>query len=363
MTLTYKISEDIIQDILSSILDPYLGVNLNETKALKSLTWHNNTLTIVLRFDYPIAGSFLEVVRKKLLERLQLLSGDILLQISIYWKVNQHSVQNNLKLVPGIKNIIAVASGKGGVGKSTIAVNLALAIAKAGARVGILDADIYGPSQPWMLGSQEQSGLAATKHLEPVERYGLQVMSMGYLVAQDAPMVWRGPMVSRALEQLLYETAWENLDYLIVDLPPGTGDIQLTLAQKIPVSGVIIVTTPQDVALQDAKKALAMFQKLGILVLGVVENMSIHVCSQCGHEERIFGMGGGEKMSMQYGIPLLGQLPLDVKIQEQTDNGKPSVVAEPEGKIASLYQEIAYHVTAKLSLQPRNYGVSMVVES
>lgn len=270
-------------------------------------------------------------------------------------------VQNGLKPIPGIKNIIAIASGKGGVGKSTTAVNLALSIAAEGARVGILDADIYGPSQPLFLGinTTEKPAVREDKRLEPVLKYGLQSMSIGYLVDIDAPMVWRGPMVSKALQQLLFETAWNALDYLIIDLPPGTGDIQLTLAQKIPVSGVVIVTTPQDVALLDAKKALSMFKKLDIAVLGIVENMSTHICTQCGHQDAIFGSGGGAKMSAQFEVPVLGQLPLDARIQEQTDLGKPSVVSEPSGQIAQLYRELARRVMTQLSLRARDYSIAV----
>lgn len=278
-------------------------------------------------------------------------------------KVNQHVCQNGLKPIPGIKNIIAVASGKGGVGKSTTAVNLALAISKAGARVGILDADIYGPSQPLLLNTKMQKPAMqkdrAGKRLDPVLQYGLQSMSMGYLADPDAPMVWRGPMVSSALQQLLMETAWDNLDYLIVDLPPGTGDIQLTLAQKIPVSGVVIVTTPQEVALLDAKKALLMFRKLGITILGVVENMGSHICTHCGHAESIFGSEGGGKLAAQFEVSLLGQLPLDKRICAEADIGKPTLVSDPEGEISALYREIADRVTAQLSLQPRDYSLGV----
>lgn len=271
-------------------------------------------------------------------------------------KVNQHVVQNGLKPIPGIRNIIAIASGKGGVGKSTTAVNLALAMVAEGARVGILDADIYGPSQPTLLGidNTEKPIVREDKRLEPILRYGLQSMSIGYLIDKEAPMVWRGPMVSKALQQLLFETAWNALDYLIIDLPPGTGDIQLTLAQKIPVAGVVIVTTPQDLALSDAKKALAMFEKLEIAVLGIVENMSMHICTQCGHAEAIFGSGGGEKISAQFSVPLLAQLPLDKRIQEQADLGKPDIISEPLGSIAELYRALARGVMAQLSLRSRD---------
>jgi len=255
-----------------------------------------------------------------------------------------------------IKNIVAVASGKGGVGKSTTAVNLALALAAEGARVGILDADIYGPNQPQMLGAQEKPESKDGKSLEPIARYGVQSMSIGYLVDQDTPMVWRGPMATTALQQLLNDTHWDNLDYLIVDMPPGTGDIQLTLTQKIPVSGAVIVTTPQDIALLDARKGIAMFQKVNVPVLGIIENMSIHICSQCGHQEAVFGQGGGAQLAQKYGVELLGTLPLDIRIREQADSGKPTVVAEPDSPISQIYREIARKVVSKLALQAKSYA-------
>jgi ATP-binding protein involved in chromosome partitioning len=252
------------------------------------------------------------------------------------------------KRIPDIKHIIAVASGKGGVGKSTTAVNLALALSKDGARVGILDADIYGPSVPMMLGIQSRPEVTPEKKIRPIEAYGLQSMSIGYLIDENTPVVWRGPMVSGALQQLLNDTLWNNLDYLVIDLPPGTGDIQLTLAQKIPVTTAVIVTTPQDLALLDVKRAYEMFQKVNVPVAGIVENMSTHVCSNCGHTEAIFGEGGGQRMGEQYGIPLLGQLPLDIRIREQTDSGKPTVIAEPDSLNAKLYGEIARQVVLNL---------------
>lgn len=256
-----------------------------------------------------------------------------------------------MKPLPHIKHIIAIASGKGGVGKSTTAVNLALALAKRGARVGILDADIYGPSQPLMLGVTERPTITDTKSFKPVMAHGLQSMSIGYLIGETAPMAWRGPMVSTALQQLVYDTLWDDLDYLIIDLPPGTGDIQLTLAQKIPVTGAVIVTTPQDLALLDARRAYELFRKVNVQVLGIIENMSLHICTNCGHKEPIFGTGGGEKMASQYGIELLGALPLDKQIREQTDQGTPTVAADPNGTIAELYCDIAEKITHKLSLQ------------
>lgn len=258
------------------------------------------------------------------------------------------------KNLPNVKFIIAVASGKGGVGKSTTAVNLALALAQEGVRAGILDADIYGPSQPLMLGANERPQSKDNKMLLPVIRHGIQSMSIGYLVDSKAAMIWRGPMVSMALQQLLHDTQWDNLDYLIIDLPPGTGDIQLTLVQKIPINGAVIVTTPQDLALLDARRACEMFRKVNVPVLGVVENMSIHTCSQCGHQERIFGEGGGQHLADQYQIELLGALPLDKGIREQTDNGIPTVVAEPESYNTKQYRDIARKVMEKLSLRPND---------
>jgi ATP-binding protein involved in chromosome partitioning len=276
-------------------------------------------------------------------------SGAASANVNVAAKVVPHSVQRGVKLVPGIKNIIAVASGKGGVGKSTTAVNLALALAAEGAAVGVLDADIYGPSQPMMLGIAGRPQSTDGKSLEPMMGHGLQAISIGFLIDVDTPMVWRGPMVTQALEQLLKDTRWRELDYLVVDLPPGTGDIQLTLAQKVPVTGVVIVTTPQDIALIDARKGLKMFEKVGIPILGIVENMSIHVCPKCGHESHIFGSGGAERMCKEYGMELLGQLPLDESIREQADSGKPTVVADPDGKSAEIYRRIARRCAVKIA--------------
>jgi ATP-binding protein involved in chromosome partitioning len=264
-------------------------------------------------------------------------------------------VQRGVKLIPGIKNIVAVASGKGGVGKSTTAVNLALALAAEGAAVGVLDADIYGPSQPMMLGINGRPESKDGKTMEPLEGHGVQAMSIGFLVeATDQPMVWRGPMVTQALEQLLKDTAWRALDYLVVDMPPGTGDVQLTLAQKVPVTGAVIVTTPQDIALIDARKSLKMFEKVGVPILGIIENMSMHVCSHCGHQEPIFGQGGAQKMSRDYGSELLGQLPLDIRIREQADSGRPTVVSDPDGPAAQTYRAIARRLAVKIADQAKD---------
>jgi ATP-binding protein involved in chromosome partitioning len=274
--------------------------------------------------------------------------GNVSANVSV--KIVSHSVQRGVKLMPGVKNIIAIASGKGGVGKSTTAVNLALALAQEGATVGLLDADIYGPSQPQMLGlTGQQPQSTDGNSMEPLEAYGLQAMSIGFMIDVDSPMVWRGPMVTQALEQLLNQTAWRDLDYLIVDMPPGTGDTQLTLAQKVPVTGAVIVTTPQDIALIDARKGLKMFEKVGIPIIGLIENMSIHICSKCGNEEHIFGQGGGEQMCKDYDTELLGSLPLEMSIRELADAGKPTVVGAPDSRAAEIYRTIARRIAVKVA--------------
>jgi ATP-binding protein involved in chromosome partitioning len=344
-----------IEAKLAEYHDPYLGQDLRTAKAIQSIDIEDNLIKISLVFGYPFAGVQAELI-KKLKALLAPLTASIPVEINIGWQIASHVGQRGIKSISNVKNIIAVASGKGGVGKSTTAVNLAIALSKEGARVGILDADIYGPSQPMMLGAALPAGQKEQKILLPVISHGIQSMSIGYLVDQKAAMIWRGPMVSTALQQLLNDTQWDNLDYLVVDLPPGTGDIQLTLAQKIPVSGALVVTTPQDLALLDARRAYEMFQKVNIPVLGIVENMSIHICSACGHAEAIFGEGGGLRLATQYGIDMLGALPLDMQIREQTDKGTPTVAFEPEGGIANLYREIARRVAAKLALQTKDYS-------
>ena len=343
-----------VETALKGYVDPYLEQDLVTAKCIKNIQIGADRIEIDVELGFPAAG-YRDTLIAALGERLAALgAGEAVVRVEC--KVIAHEVQKGLKPMPGVRNIIAVASGKGGVGKSTTAVNLALALSVEGARVGLLDADIYGPSQPRMLGARQQPESPDGKTLNPIVSYNIQSMSIGYLIEEDTPMVWRGPMVTQTLEQLLRDTRWHDLDYLIIDLPPGTGDTQLTLSQKVPVSGAIIVTTPQDIALLDARKGLKMFEKVEVPVLGVVENMSIHICSQCGHEEHIFGAGGGQRMAEEYEVSFLGSLPLDIRIREETDGGRPTVAAEPDSRIASLYREIARRAAARLSLQARNYS-------
>jgi len=344
-----------VETALKGYVDPYLDQDLIAAKCVKAIQIDGSRLTLDIELGYPAAG-YRDTLTAALRERLAALPAISSVEIKLESKIVAHEVQKGLKPLPGVKNIIAVASGKGGVGKSTTAVNLALALSAEGATVGVLDADIYGPSQPRMLGSNDRPESPDGKSLNPVLRHGIQSMSIGYLIEEETPMVWRGPMVTQALEQLLRDTRWQDLDYLVIDLPPGTGDTQLTLSQKVPVSGAVIVTTPQDIALLDARRGLKMFEKVEVPVLGVVENMSIHICSNCGHEEHIFGEGGGQRMAEQYSVPFLGSLPLDIRIREETDNGRPTVVAEPDSRIAGLYRDIARRAAARLSLQAKNYS-------
>jgi ATP-binding protein involved in chromosome partitioning len=328
---------------LEAHVDPLIGRSLGEAGVIRAAEFGGGRARIALELGFPAAGY------------REALAGDVRralgvdAEVEVGWRIGSQAVQRNLKPLPNIRNIVAVASGKGGVGKSTVAVNLALALAAEGARAGILDADIYGPSQPLMLGSRERPTSPDGSRMNPVMARGLQAMSIGFLIDEEQPMIWRGPMVTQALHQLLTETAWDDLDYLVVDLPPGTGDIQLSLSQKIPVSGAVIVTTPQDIALLDARKGLQMFRKVEVPVLGVVENMSTHVCGKCGHEEAIFGAGGGERLARQYNVELLGQLPLDIRIREQADGGRPTVAAEPDGELARRYRDIARKAAARLA--------------
>ena len=329
-----------IDAALVSIIDPNTGRDLRATRSIRKLALDGATVRLEVVLGYP-ARSQLAALKARVVAALEAVPGVERAEVTILQEIVAHTVQRGVKLLPGVKNIVAIASGKGGVGKSTTAVNLALALAAEGASVGMLDADIYGPSQPMMLGITGRPESTDGKTMEPLLAYGIQANSIGFLVEADNPMVWRGPMVTSALEQLLRQTNWRDLDYLIVDMPPGTGDIQLTLSQKVPVTGAVIVTTPQDIALLDARKGLKMFEKVGIPILGVVENMSVHICSNCGHAEHIFGAGGGEKMCAEYGVDFLGGLPLTLSIREQTDAGRPSVVAEPDGPVARMYKAIA----------------------
>jgi ATP-binding protein involved in chromosome partitioning len=341
------VTEQDVKAVLAEIVDPNTGKDLVATKSARKIAVSGNDVSVDIELAYP-AKTQIEPMRKQVAARLRALPGIGGVTVNVAAKVAPHVAQRGVKLVPGVKNIIAVASGKGGVGKSTTAVNIALALAAEGASVGMLDADIYGPSQPTMLGITGRPESTDGKTLEPMTGHGIQASSIGFLIDVDTPMVWRGPMVTQALEQLLKDTRWRDLDYLVVDLPPGTGDIQLTLAQKVPVTGAIIVTTPQDIALIDARKGLKMFEKVGIPILGIVENMAIHICSQCGHEEHIFGSGGAAKMCKDYGAEFLGALPLDIKIREQADSGKPTVVADPDGRVAEIYRQIARRVAVKI---------------
>jgi ATP-binding protein involved in chromosome partitioning len=341
-----SVSEQQVQGALKALIDPNTQKDFISSKSARNIKVDGDNVTLDVVLPYPAKMVMSNI--KKMVEDAVKAAGAANANANISWKIVAHSVQKGVKLIPGVKNIIAVASGKGGVGKSTTAVNLALALAAEGASVGMLDADIYGPSQPTMLGITGRPESPDGQNLEPMLGHGLQAMSIGFLIDVETPMVWRGPMVTQALEQLLNNTKWKDLDYLVIDLPPGTGDIQLTLAQRVPVTGAVIVTTPQDIALIDARKGLKMFEKVGVPILGVVENMSLHICSSCGHEERIFGEGGGERMCKDYGTEFLGALPLDIRIREETDSGKPTVVAEPESRIAEIYRAIARRVAVKV---------------
>jgi len=349
------VTQSQVETAIKDVIDPYLEKDLVSAKSVKGITVDGGKVSVEIVLGYPAKGSQ-DALAAKLKEKIAAVAGVSAVNINISSKIAAHGVQKGVKPIEGIKNIIAVASGKGGVGKSTVAVNLALALSVEGASVGILDADIYGPSQPRMLGVKMKPESKDGRTLEPVVSYHLQAMSIGFLIDEETPMIWRGPMVTQALEQLLKDTNWKDLDYLIIDLPPGTGDIQLTLAQKVPVSGAIIVTTPQDIALLDARKGLKMFEKVEVPVLGIVENMSIHICSKCGHEEHIFGKGGGGRMAEENDVDFLGALPLDIRIREETDAGKPTVVAEPDSRIAQMYRDIARRVAAKLSLQKKDFS-------
>ncbi|GIZ52156.1 iron-sulfur cluster carrier protein ApbC [Noviherbaspirillum aridicola] len=343
-----SITVEAVKTALAGVIDPNTGRDLVSSKAIRNLEVNGADVRFDIELGYPGKSQF-DSIRGAAVAAVRALPGVGGVSAGISAKITAHAVQRGIKVMNNIKNIIVVASGKGGVGKSTTAVNLALALASEGAQVGILDADIYGPSQPMMLGISAQPETLDGKTMEPLENHGVQVASIGFMIDPDQPMVWRGPMVVQALQQLLEQTNWRDLDYLVVDMPPGTGDIQLTLSQKVPVTGAVIVTTPQDIALLDARKGLKMFEKVDIPILGVVENMSTHICSNCGHEESIFGHGGGQKMCAEYGVDFLGALPLTMTIREQADSGRPTVVADPDGKEAQIYKAIARKVAIRVA--------------
>lgn len=343
-----------VQAALKDLIDPNTEKDYLSTRSAKNIKVEGADVSLEIELGYP-AKTQLDEIRRAVIEKLRTIAGIGNVSVNVSVKIVAHTVQRGLKPLPGVKNIIAVASGKGGVGKSTTAVNLALALAQEGATVGLLDADIYGPSQPQMLGLAGQKPESEDgKTMDPLRAHGLQAMSIGFMIDIDSPMVWRGPMVTQALEQLLKQTSWDDVDYLIVDMPPGTGDTQLTLAQKVPVTGAVIVTTPQDIALIDARKGLKMFEKVGIPILGLVENMSIHICSQCGHEEHIFGAGGGARMGKDYGVEFLGSLPLELAIREMADGGKPTVVGAPDSRTAEIYRGIARRIAVKIAQKAKD---------
>jgi ATP-binding protein involved in chromosome partitioning len=353
-----SLAEADVQGRLKALIDPNTGRDFVTGKAVKKVAIEGNDVTVDIQLGYP-ARSQHDTIRRLVADTLAAMPGVGRVNVTVGQKITSHAVQRGVKLVPGVKNIVAIASGKGGVGKSTTAANLALALAAEGATVGVLDADIYGPSQPTMLGITGRPESKDGKTLEPLEAYGVQAMSIGFLIDVDTPMVWRGPMVTQALEQLLKDTNWREVDFLIVDMPPGTGDIQLTLSQKVPVTGAVIVTTPQDIALLDARKGLKMFEKVGVPIVGIVENMAVHVCSKCGHAEHIFGEGGGERMCRDYDVPFLGSLPLDIRIREQADSGRPTVVADPDGAVAKAYMAIARKVAVAVAQKAQDYSAKL----
>ncbi|MBO9649045.1 MAG: iron-sulfur cluster carrier protein ApbC [Variovorax sp.] len=349
------VTQEALASALQAVQDPNTGKDFVSTKALKNVQIQGDDVSFDIELGYP-AKSQVPEMRKALVAAAKAVPGVGNVSVNITTKVISHAVQRGVQLMPNVKNIIAVASGKGGVGKSTTAANLALALAAEGAKVGLLDADIYGPSQPMMLGIDRRPESEDGKTMEPLENHGVQVMSIGFLVDQDEAMIWRGPMATQALEQLLRQTNWKDLDYLIVDMPPGTGDIQLTLSQRVPMTGAVIVTTPQDIALLDAKKGIKMFEKVGVPILGIVENMAVHVCSNCGHVEHIFGAEGGKKMAEQYKMDYLGALPLDINIRLQADSGKPTVVADPDGEVAGIYKAVARRVAVGIAEKAKDFS-------
>lgn len=349
------VTEQAIMSALQGVVDPNTGKDFVSTKAVRNFSVTGGDVAFDVELGYP-AQSQIPQLRQALVAAAKTVAGVGNVSVNVSTKVTAHAVQRGVQLLPGVKNIVAVASGKGGVGKSTTAVNLALALASEGARVGILDADIYGPSVPMMMGIDGRPDSDDGKTMDPLENYGVQVMSIGFLVAQDEAMIWRGPMATQALEQLLRQTNWKDLDYLIVDMPPGTGDIQLTLSQRVPMTGAVVVTTPQDIALLDARKGIKMFEKVGVPILGIVENMAVHVCSNCGHVEHIFGADGGKKMAADYGMDYLGALPLNMQIRLQADSGKPTVVSDPDSEVAALYKAVARKVAVSIAAKNKDFS-------
>jgi len=349
------VTAQVVLDAIKSVIDPNTGKDFVSTKAVKNLTVSDGDVAFDVELGYP-AKSQIAGLRKALIAAAKGVAGVANVSVNVSSNIVAHAVQRGVQLLPRVKNIVAVASGKGGVGKSTTAVNLALALAAEGARVGLLDADIYGPSLPMMMGIEGRPESDDGKTMDPLENYGVQVMSIGFLVAQDEAMIWRGPMATQALEQLLRQTNWKDLDYLVVDMPPGTGDIQLTLSQRVPMTGAVIVTTPQDIALLDAKKGIKMFEKVGVPILGIVENMAVHVCTNCGHVEHIFGADGGKKMAAEYSMDYLGALPLNMQIRLQADSGKPTVVADPDGEVAGIYKAVARQVAVSIAARNKDFS-------
>ncbi len=349
------VTEQQLMDALKSVVDPNTGRDFVSSKSIKNLTIANGDVAFDLELGYP-ARSQTAGFRAALITAARSVPGVGNVSVNVNTRIAAHAVQRGVQLLPKVKNIVAVASGKGGVGKSTTAVNLALALAAEGASVGLLDADIYGPSVPMMMGITGQPESLDGQTMEPLENYGVQVMSIGFLVAQDEAMIWRGPMATQALEQLLRQTNWRDLDYLVVDMPPGTGDIQLTLSQRVPMTGAVVVTTPQDIALLDAKKGIKMFEKVGVPILGIVENMAVHVCSNCGHVEHIFGADGGKKMAAEYGMDYLGALPLNIQIRLQADSGKPTVVSDPDSEVAGIYKAVARQVAVAIAAKNKDFS-------
>ena len=350
-----SLQESDLTQVLQQVLDPATGKDLVSGKQIKNLRIDGGDVSLDVELGYP-AASLVPALRQSVIGAVRALPGVRNVSVNVGWKVIAHAVQRGVQLLPRVKNVVAVASGKGGVGKSTTTANLALALAAEGAKVGILDADIYGPSQPLMMGITGRPESVDGKTMEPLTNHGVEVMSIGFLVDEAQAMIWRGPMATQALDQLLRQTNWGELDYLLVDMPPGTGDIALTLSQRVPLTGAVIVTTPQDIALLDAKKALSMFEKVGVPILGIVENMAVYCCPQCGHTEHIFGADGGRRMAEQFQVDYLGALPLTMAIREQADAGRPTVVAAPDSEVAGLYKAVARTVAVKIAQKAKDFS-------